>query len=667
MIEKTDGFRKDINGLRAWAVVAVIGYHFSIAGFPGGFIGVDVFFVLSGFLMAGIVIGGVETIDGSAASIRAFLAKFYLARARRIVPALAVLCAVILVVDWFVMSAKEYEGVGKNIVSALAFLSNFRFNREAGYFDASSHEKVLLHTWSLSVEWQFYLLFPLIVIGLYKLSRSRRRLAVALACLTAASLALSILTSASMPARAFFLLPWRAWELLGGALIWLLYQVRPRLGDVPRIALEIAGFLLILGSIVLLDASVVWPGWLAVVPVTGTALVLLASRQDSILSGSRVAQWLGKASYSLYLWHWPIVVALYYLELETDPVARLAGLALTLLLGWLSYRWIETPTRTRLARMPRRLEFGAIMAGLLAVMLSAHVVRSFDGFPSRLPPEVNAIFKAADDANPRMMQCQGNDKTRVSECTYGGPDLGVVVIGDSHAGNIVRSVEKALPSPNLHVLDWTMAGCKTIAGMKKIGGQVVSCGEFVQYAVDKNKTLPPAPLVILNRTSVEVDPQQAAVMSQAPGFYISKPHASHDAAFFEEIREGLISTACEFAKTRPVYYVRPIPEMKYHVPKSMGRALMWGHRLDVSISLDAYRKRHAWIWATQDLAAQRCGVKILDPLPYLCDKERCYGAVDGIPIYGDDNHLNMRGADRMIPMFRTIFEPEVAPPSGASS
>lgn len=660
MIEKSDGFRKDINGLRAWAVIAVIGFHFGISGFSGGFIGVDVFFVLSGFLMAGIVISGVEMIDGSAASVRAFLVKFYLARARRIIPALAFLCAVILAVDWFFLSASEYAGVGKNVVSALAFLSNFRFTREAGYFDASSHEKVLLHTWSLSVEWQFYLLFPLIVVGLHRLSRSRRRLAMILALLAGASLALSIATSAAMPPRAFFLLPWRAWELLAGSLVWLIWRSQPRLRGASPIAIELAGLGLILGCIVSLNDGVVWPGWLAALPVLGTSMVLLASREDSILTGNQVAQWFGTSSYSLYLWHWPIVVAIYFLELQKEPRAIVAGLALTLVLGWLSFRWVETLTRAYLVRMPRRAEFCAILAGLLAVLLPAQVLRSLDGIPSRLSPEVNAIFASAGDTNPRLMQCQGNDKTPVSECTYGGPELGVIVLGDSHAGNIVRSVEKALPSQDLHALDWTMAACKTIAGMHKVGGQTVSCGEFVQTVLDKSKTLPPAPLVIMNRTSIETDPLQSAGSSRVPDYYLSKPRDAYDAAFFDEIREGLISTACAFAQTRPVYFVRPIPEMPVNVPKSMGRGLMRGETVKVSISLEAYRKRHAWIWATQDLAAERCGVRTLDPLPYLCKDGRCQGAFDGIPIYSDDNHLNMRGADRLIPMFRQIFEDESA-------
>ena len=152
--QKTRAFRHDINGLRAWAVMAVVLYHFGVPGFAGGFVGVDVFFVISGFLMTSIIISGLE--QG-----RFSLWSFYLARARRIIPALLVLCISLLVLGWFWLPSADYKMLGTHAATALAFVSNLKFWREAGYFDAASHEKWLLHTWSLSVEWQFYILLPL--------------------------------------------------------------------------------------------------------------------------------------------------------------------------------------------------------------------------------------------------------------------------------------------------------------------------------------------------------------------------------------------------------------------------------------------------------------------------------------------------------------------------
>jgi peptidoglycan/LPS O-acetylase OafA/YrhL len=154
-------FRSDINGLRAWAVVAVILYHFDVPGFGGGFVGVDVFFVISGFLMTGIVVDGLERGEFS-------LLAFYLARASRILPALIVVCTVLLMLGWWVLLRLDYTELGLDAVFSLAFLSNIKFWREAGYFDAASHDKWLLHTWSLAVEWQFYLLLPLVLLAMWR-------------------------------------------------------------------------------------------------------------------------------------------------------------------------------------------------------------------------------------------------------------------------------------------------------------------------------------------------------------------------------------------------------------------------------------------------------------------------------------------------------------------
>lgn len=206
-------FRKDINGLRAIAVLSVLCYHFGLPGFTGGFVGVDVFFVISGFLMTGIIVTGLEKGDFSVWS-------FYAARVRRIVPALMALCITLLVLGWFWLSPADYTAFGKHAANALIFNSNFKFKREAGYFDSFSQDKWLLHTWSLSLEWQFYLLLPILLLVLWRW-RSRRVLYVALGLLAALSLAVSIIATPSHAAFSFFLLPARAWELLAGSLAFI--------------------------------------------------------------------------------------------------------------------------------------------------------------------------------------------------------------------------------------------------------------------------------------------------------------------------------------------------------------------------------------------------------------------------------------------------------------
>ena len=370
-------FRTDINGLRAYAVLAVMLYHFGVPGFGGGFIGVDVFFVISGFLMTRILI---ESIDGARGGDCQWLLNFYLARARRIVPALLALCLGLLILGWYLLPSLDYR-----TLFALTFLSNIKFWREAGYFDADSHDKWLLHTWSLSVEWQFYLLFPLLILLVWRLFPGRRAAFAALLIGFVASLFLSVLITPGQPSAAFFLLPTRAWELFAGGLVYLLgSHWRPKPASAWR--LEGIGFLLIFTATTAFSADSAWPGYRAVLPVAGAMLVLLAARQASPWTHPRPLQAIGNWSYSIYLWHWPVVVALVYLERAQQVMPVLLGLGLSLLLGWLSYTWVENPGRRLLTRS-RPWPATAMVAGLtLLVATPAFAVRQAAGVAGRLPP-----------------------------------------------------------------------------------------------------------------------------------------------------------------------------------------------------------------------------------------------------------------------------------------
>jgi peptidoglycan/LPS O-acetylase OafA/YrhL len=507
-------FRYDINGLRAWAVCSVILYHFGIPGFSGGFIGVDVFFVISGFLMAGIVVRGVERTEPGWRAQGRFLLDFWLARGRRIIPALTVVCVAVLCWGWFNLTPDDFAQQAKHANRAMLFRSNLGFAQEAGYFAAASHDKLLLHTWSLGVEWQFYLLFPIVVLGLRRVVTDRRRLAGLLALLGMASFAYGVRQTTVAPADAFFLLPSRAWELLVGALVFFAGNSLSR-GGVAGI-LNVAGFGLIVAAVLFVDSQTPWPGYLALVPVFGSAMVLLAARQGSLLTRPGIVQWLGTGSYSLYLWHWPIVATIKQQGLLQDPAAIAAGLAATLVLGWLSYRLVEVPTRAGLRDLPPRRELVALVLVVLVAFVPGQFISQFRGVPARFTPEVAALFEERSNTNPRMMECQVNGDRPVPECTYGGPVLGAIVIGDSHAGAIIRSVEKALPDRELHVLDWTLSSCATIAGLRDRSGQKGPCSSFLDHALEKSRTLPPVPMILLNRTSDNRDPSAPARYAIAP-------------------------------------------------------------------------------------------------------------------------------------------------------
>ncbi|MDH1700765.1 acyltransferase family protein [Comamonas terrigena] len=644
-------FRFDINGLRAWAVVAVILYHFGVPGFSAGFVGVDVFFVISGFLMTSIIIESLESKNGLS------VFGFYVARAKRIVPALLLLCVTLMLLGWLALPAFEYGALGVQVISALGFFSNIKFWRETNYFSDASQDQWMLHTWSLSAEWQFYLLLPVLLLALWRLKPGRGAASVLLGLLFIASLALSVLVSEKYAPFAFYLLPARAWEMLAGAMVYLLaghIVLRP----LVRRVLELLGLVLIIAAIVIFDVHSVWPGWYAAVPVLGSALVLLAARQTSIWTGTRIAQWLGNCSYSLYLWHWPIVVGLVYANLKGNVAATLIGLAATLVLAWASYTLVEQRIRTSLGRRGNFSSAALIASCVLVVTLPSLFIKLHGGVPGRIDAHIDAVYNEASDMNPRLVECFAIGNRPVPGCTYGGKDLGVIVIGDSHAGAIMRSMEQALPSKDLHVLDWSLNACPTVAGIKSTedGGH---CGDFIRQAIEKQKTLPQdVPLVILNRSSLyAVGPNEPGRETEIPvtPYYFDKPFASRSVEYQAALRDGIVKTACELARTRPVYMLRPIPEMKYSVPKTMGRALMFGRGVEVSLPFPEYQQRNRISWETQDLAVQQCGVTILDPTAYLCGDGACKGARNGIPLYYDDDHLSERGAALLIPMFRSIF------------
>ena len=301
-------YREDINGLRAWAVVAVLLYHFSSIGLPGGFIGVDVFFVISGYLMTAIIIKGYETEKFS-------IWTFYLARARRILPALLVLVLVLFIFGWFWLPIPDYKSLGIQSAYSLSFLSNFHYWNSAGYFDSFADEKWLLHTWTLAVEAQFYFLYPIFIALIWRHCKSYKVLTLSLITLLFASLTLNIYFSWKDPVSAFYLLPMRVWELSSGALVFL-FSKKFALSKKWSEYLYVISWTVLILSFFLVNEYLIWPGGWAIIPVLSTSIIVFTCRERGFLTNNIFAQWLGDRSYSLYLWHWPLVVCLYFFNLK---------------------------------------------------------------------------------------------------------------------------------------------------------------------------------------------------------------------------------------------------------------------------------------------------------------------------------------------------------------
>jgi peptidoglycan/LPS O-acetylase OafA/YrhL len=651
-------FRTDINGLRAWAVIAVVLYHFGVPGFSGGFVGVDIFFVISGFLMTGICIRGLE-------GARFSFIDFYASRARRIVPALAALCLILMVLGWFYLLPPDYKMLSTHSAYSLSFLSNIEYFMEAGYFDAASHEKWLLHTWSLSVEWQFYLLLPVMLWVTWWLKPGRATQLWVMTATFAASLITSVVVTKVNPSAAFFLLHTRAWEMLAGGLVMLL--AHPGLfSPALRPWIERAGLLLIILSIALFDSATAWPGAWALLPVVATMMVI-ASNAQSPWTGNRLAQWLGNRSYSIYLWHWPLYVVLVYTDMHRQPVAVAASLLATLVVSHMSYLLIES--RGQQLRSMSNWRALSALAGLVAVIvIPAVVIWQRAGVDGRFDARIEYAAAQGRSIHPLREKCHSGKAPESPSCRFGveSPKITAMLIGDSHAAALLPGVSTAASSTDSGVVLWTYNACPYLPGnrfrpeyLKKLPPNY-DCLKFNAWVQSQVAKAPPgSPVIIAARYAAAAYGLNEELHDKpvAPPMFFSEAYASTTPAYLREFSSHIVSAACDLVKSgHPVYLVRPVPEMAVHVPKTASRRMSFGLSGEVSIPAAAYEARNRWVWQAQDMAVKQCGVKIIDISTRLCRLGRCYGTLDEVPMYQDDDHLSVQGSTMLAPLFEQVFK-----------
>jgi peptidoglycan/LPS O-acetylase OafA/YrhL len=455
-------YRADINGLRAVAVLAVVANHVGIELFHGGFLGVDVFFVISGYLISGIIFSEVKAGNFS-------VRKFYERRVRRIFPALAAVFAAALILAYIYCLPFEIKKFSQSLLAATFCVSNLYFWGQSGYFEALATEKPLLHTWSLAVEEQFYFFFPVFVLLSYKILR--QKLGMFILVLFFASLAVGVLGAYYRPVAAFYLAPLRAWELLMGAVLAadILPEIRTAVG---RNTAGLVGIALIAVSIVIFSADTLYPGIASVVPCLGAALIIYAGRKGGSWVGALLSSapmvFIGLISYSLYLWHWPIIV---FHRMGLFPsTGRWPGLEIAAIIGvsifvsWLSWKYIETPFRDKTVSTTVLYRFA--LASVVGLVAASAVLLTSNGLPSRFPPNVAQVASFLDydqGSVSREGSCFLTPKfSRLdveATCLQGdAAKKNYLLIGDSHAAHLWFGLEKVFPDVN--VLQATSAGCK---------------------------------------------------------------------------------------------------------------------------------------------------------------------------------------------------------------
>lgn len=636
-------------------MVAVVCYHFHIPGFHSGFIGVDIFFVISGYLMTRIILI-------AAASGTFSLASFYLARAKRIVPALLFMCLILLIVGWLLpLTSHEYQQLAKHVRDSATFTSNHTYARESGYFDTVAHEKWLLHTWSLSVEWQFYLLLPLFVVALKKVHQTAKP-AFFLQIIFLASLISCILITAIKPEKAFYLLPFRAWELLSGGLIFVLAE---QLIIPHRLASKIAttSITLLFLSAILLSSNDPWPGWRAIFPVAMTCVIIAVRHVNQFILANTAAQWIGLRSYSIYLWHWPLVVGLGLYGLQDNVGAIAAALIATLIAGSLSHHYIETTARQYLNRLQPRSAGWIFVGVVIALAAPANWLSKQTVLPLRTQAE-RATAILADEtpfANAWRPECFNG--SQIDGCLYGKAPVGVMMIGDSHASVTVTSLLRAASVHGQGVQLWSKGACMTVLDIQTTDlAEGERCKTFNRQTFTKTTAAEAGlPIVIVNRAALYPFGLYTVETHLAgrPQALLPGISTENHADFLTEYRRRLIETACTYARSqRPIYYVLPIPEFEVNVPNSLARNIMRQseHSSDITITLADYHRRNDFVLSALNEARDKCGIRLLDPIPYLCHDDKCYGSRNGQSLFSDNNHLNERGRRILAPMFDIVFK-----------
>lgn len=624
-------FRYDINGLRTIAVLAVVIFHFNPQSLPGGFAGVDVFFVISGFLMTSIIFNGVEKKTFN-------LFKFYNARANRIIPVLATMSAVLLVLGWFYLIPSDYRDLGRQVEKSSLFISNLLFAEGGGYFDTAEHTKWLLHTWSLSVEWQFYIFFPIIIIALKKYLSfdNLKRVVIGLFL---ASFIYCIYVTYKDSQTAYFLLTSRAWEMLLGGLAFLYpWSLRKK---IKQITIQLLGIMLIISSYFLMSKDTLWPGYMALIPVSGAYLIIVSNFQNNPIINNPAFNYIGKWSYSIYVWHWPLVILGFYCAFENWWVY---GIPLSILLGFLSYQFIENINFPRYSSWKEIYKVKPFYI-FLVILACGYTIKETDGINSRLSEIAQIAEKEKNNSNP--YKC---DQQEFYECIIGkSSNIKAIIIGDSHADSLTTSLSSIFDLKSEGILSISTGGCPLVL----VYYSKSPCLEINRKRIKliQSNKYHNIPIILVGRYSASIfgenDPDR--ISSEEVKSNISQ----HNKLILFE--KNLEKTICQIYKSNPLYIIQPIPELGFNAPNRVIKNSFYNKSIKTSISYNSYLNRSGKIREIIKNSANNCNTIILDPSKILCQNNECISTYKNRPIYRDGDHLSEYGNKLLIPMFKDIL------------
>jgi peptidoglycan/LPS O-acetylase OafA/YrhL len=633
-------YRPDIDGLRAIAILGVLIFHLDKSLLPGGFLGVDVFFVISGFLITSIIR---RDIEGDGFSI----VRFYERRIRRIMPAFFVVMFAALIAAYAWILPDEIVPFGKSMRYALFSFGNVYFHSAVqDYFNSDAAHAPLLHTWSLGVEEQFYFIFPFVLLALSKCCKSSRVIAVSLLVLLAASFIACLHKGATSATSCFFLLPYRAWEMLAGALLAYLPISFKR----PVWVSAVAGWLglgLVLASMVVVSETAFRPGVMALGASAGSMLLIFAGASpQSTFSANRLLSWgpvvgIGLISYSVYLWHWPLIAFREHYHPETTHANNAILAAASLLLGWASCKWVENPFR-RAGFLTRRTIFIGWLLVALAFLGTGMLIKSSDGLIQRYNPEVRAILKARER----------NENFPVNYDEIWNPDRApvygdksqppsIALWGDSHAHALMPWLDKRAKE-----------ACRAVK-LLSMNGQIPAPGLVVigEHDEDRLRWVENAMKLILESKNIETVILHARWAYYFHGYntathaYYGQPkqcELEREAFYISHIRDAVTNL---LQADKKVVLIYPVPEAEINVPNFLASLLISGKSCVESIPLPSFAERQRIPFFALDGIPDHPNLIRIKPHTKLMNNDQLTILSGGRPLYVDKHHLSVEGVD----------------------
>jgi len=647
-------YRKEIDGLRAIAVIPVILFHAGIFGFSGGYIGVDIFFVISGYLITTIIL---DELAQNTFSIK----NFYERRAKRILPALSAVLVVTTILAYVLMPANLLKSYANSLMSVVTFTSNFHFFTTSGYFSTVSDQKPLLHTWSLAVEEQFYLFFP-IMLG-YLWIKGKKYITKVIIILSVISLLLAqILAVNSFADANFYLIFSRAWELFAGALIALTSIQSTQLKNWQRETLGSIGLLLIAYSIFVFDDNTLFPSFYTLIPIIGTVLIIAFSTADTLVGkflANRLFVGIGLISYSLYLWHQPFFAFLRLKSIgEPEQQLFIAAIALTFVFAWLSYQYVEKPFRRKPTSdaQPRFTILQYASMSIVFFIVIGLIGVSKRGFQARF---ADSGYVESIKFSPKRKACHYNkrhEELPEDSCRYFGENVTWATLGDSHTVEPAYALAKALEPKDIGLLHLSYTGCLPSLSFDVKGS---SCSQWIRSGLnylEHNSSIENVYIGFnyngfLFGTHRNHYPE---IPNKDPSLSLTSEYSHLNAEETRELYWQGLSQMVErlMASGKTVYLQYPIPELPTHISTLLTPFSIFGGGLRFDLhnttTAEYYFTRNKYILEklnSLEYSEQLIAVK---PFELLCHGSHCPAVSDGKSLYFDDGHLSVDGAKKLV-------------------